>query len=360
MGSWVRIPPPPLLLHMSLFSFSKKTNKCLGIDIGTTSIKVVEIINEKEKLILKNYGISSTKSITGRTIWAKAGGSFSAPTDAIAETIKLILEEAGIKTKRSVFAIPDFSSFFTSFKVPKMKKSEVESAIQYQARQRVPLPLNEVTLDWQLTNLIEKNNKELVEVLLLAVPNEIINTYRLIAKKTGLEMGTLDAETFGLARVLGEEDNTIMVVDIGDQSTKVNIIENKIPKHSNSFQIAGKDFTKNVAIFPEVNYNGGEAMNEVSDKIKKSLAEDLANKIKGVSDAYRDQSGKKIKKVFLTGGGVKFKEIKTNLSKNFSVELAKPFKNLQYPEILEPAIGNLSPLCTIAIGMAMEGLNNNN
>lgn len=345
---------------MSLFSFSKDPKKCLGIDVGATSIKVVELANEKGNLILKNYGISSTKDITGRTVRAKTEKSFSASTDAIADTIKVILKEAKVKTNRSVFAIPDFSSFFISFEVPKMKKSEVESAIQYQARQRVPLPLNEVTLDWKLTNLVKRNGEELVEVLLLAVPNEIINSYRSIAKKAGLEMGSLDAEAFGLAKVYGESDRVVMVIDVGDQSTTVNIIENKVPKHSNSLQIAGKDFTENVAILPKVNYNDSEGANEVSDKIKKSLAEDLLKKVEDVSDIYEEESDNEIKEVLLTGGGIKFNQIEEVLSTKFSVKIANPFKRLQYPQELEPAIGGLSPLCSVAIGMAMEGLNNKN
>ncbi len=351
---------------MSLFS--KNSKKCLGIDVGATSIKVVEIATEKNNLILKNYGISSIEEIKDKKKRAKDERTFSSSTDLISKTLKTILKEAGIKTKRSVFSIPDFSSFFTSFEVPKMKKSEVESAIHFQARQRVPLPLNEVTLDWKLTNLIEKEGEELVEVLLLAVPNEIVSSYREIAKESGLQMGSLDAETFGLARVFGKKEETVVVVDIGDQSTTVNIIKEDIPEHSNSLSIAGKDFTENFAILPDVNYNDKETddseekkeerrkIREVSRKVKKSLSEDLVKRVKEVCTSYQVEEGKEIKEVILTGGASNFKEVKEAFSQEFSLSETNSFNNLKYPPALEPAVREVSPLFSVAIGMAMEGL----
>jgi type IV pilus assembly protein PilM len=351
---------------MSLFS--KNSKKCLGIDVGATSIKVVELAVEKNNLVLKNYGISSIKEIGDKKKRTKNEKTFSSSTDLISKTLKAILKETGIKTRRSVFSIPDFSSFFTSFEVPKMKKSEVEWAIHFQARQRVPLPLNEVTLDWKLTNLIEKKGEELVEVLLLAVPNEIVSSYREIAKESNLEMGSLDAETFGLAKVFGKKEETVVVVDIGDQSTTVNIIKEDIPKHSNSLSIAGKDFTENFAILPDVNYNEKESsddeekkeerrkIKEVSKKVKESLSEDLVRKVKEVCNSYQAEEGEEVKEVVLTGGASKFKEVKEAFSNEFSVSEINSFSNLKYPLTLEPAVREVAPLFPVAVGMALEGL----
>ncbi len=341
---------------MSLFT--KEPKMYLGVDVGSTSVKVVELSRERNNFTLENYGIASIKDVTGTEIRNKNERAFSSSIDAISDTIRAILKEADIKTKNSVFAIPDFSSFFTSFEVPKMKRSEVESAIQFQARQRIPLPLNEVTLDWTLTGLRDGEEGEMVEVLLLAVPNETVKTYRKIAKKSGLEVGLLDAGTFGLAEVYGKEGKTIIVSDIGDQSTTVNIIEDKIPKHSHSLEISGKDFTEDFDMLPEINYNKGEEnLSETSEKIKKSLSEDLAEKIKDICDSYQKEEGKNIDKIYITGGASKLKEIKKSLSEGFDIDDANPFRDLKYPSSLEGALKELSPLCSVAVGMAIKGLN---
>ncbi len=339
--------------------FSKDPKKSLGIDVGTTSIKVVELLQKEEGISLNNYGIASVKDITGKKMRTKSDGTgaFTSLT-AIAETVEAILKEAKIKSKRSVFSIPDHSSFFTSFRVPKMKKSEVESAIQFQARQRVPLPLNEVTLDWQLTNVSEKNGEEMVEVLLLAVPNDAIRSYRGIAQKAGLEVGSLDAGAFGLARVYGEDGKTIVVVDVGDQTTTVNIIENEIPKYSHALDIAGKDFTEDIAILPEVDYNENEEeiASRVPRKIRKSLSEDLVNKVKEVCENYQRESEKEIDRVIITGGGANLEDVRDHFSENFSASVADPFEKLIYPDVLEPITDEISPLFSVAIGMALQGL----
>ena len=339
--------------------FSKDPKNCLGIDIGATSIKIVELSKKDGNISLTNYGIASIKDITGRSL-SSDGGPLSSSLGAVTDTIADILDEAKMKTKRTVFSIPDFNSFFTAFEVPKMKKSEVESTIQYQARQRIPLPLNEVTLDWNLTNLVKKGEEEMVEVLLLAVPNDTIKSYRAIAKKTGLEVGSLDAETFGLARVYGEKEKTIVVVDIGHQTTTVNIIEDEVPKHSHSLDLAGKDFTKDVAILPEVNYNEEseekEKASEVSSKIKKPLSEEMAEKIKEVCDSYESGKDKSIDKLVITGGGTNFDEIKSVVLSNLGAEEGNSFKKIEYPSVLEPIINDLSPFFSVSMGMALEGL----
>ncbi len=338
--------------------FSKDPKNCLGIDIGATSIKIVELSKKDGNISLTNYGIASIKDITGRSLSSDKG--FSSSIGVVTDTVNKILDEARMKTKRTVFSIPDFNSFFTAFEVPKMKKSEVESAIQYQARQRIPLPLNEVTLDWNLTNLVKKGEEEMVEVLLLAVPNDTIKAYRAIAKKTGLEVGSLDAETFGLARVYGEKKKTVVVADIGHQTTTVNIIEDEVPKHSHSLDLAGKDFTKDVAILPEVNYNEEsekkEQASEVSNKIKKSLSEEMIKKIQEVCDSYESGKDKNINKLIITGGGTNFDEIREMVLGDLNAKEGNSFKKIEYPSVLEPIINDLSPLFSVSIGMALEGL----
>ncbi len=336
--------------------FSNEPKKCLGVDIGSTSIKIVELTRTRNGISLSNYGIASIRDITGRELRRKTSDDFISSVDIISEAIQIILKEADIKTKRSVFAIPDFTSFFTSFEVPKMEKSEVESAIQFQARQRVPLPLNQVTLDWTLTGIRDSGEQEMVEVLLLAVPNETVNSYRNVAKKTGLDAGLLDAETSAFAKVYGRKNETVAVIDIGDKSTTVNIIEDEIPKHSHSLDIAGKDFTEDFAVLPEIERTE-KAVSQTTEKIKKSLSEDLVSNIIDAIGSY-EAGGKKVDEVILTGGGANFREIRENLGKHYKISIANPFQSLDYPSILEEVLKkDLSPLCSVAVGMAMEGLN---
>lgn len=181
--------------------------KSLGIDVGTSSIKIVELSRWGERIKLENYGEISAQALYQRPFRTFEKSTLLLFAEDISRAIKAITEEAKIKTRRTVFSIPDFSSFFTSFELPPMTREELSQAVRYEARQYVPLPLAEVTLDWQIIEgEVSDQRKTKLKILLVAVPNEIINQYRKIAEISGLELQALEAEVFGLLRsLIGEE-----------------------------------------------------------------------------------------------------------------------------------------------------------
>ncbi|MCU0652910.1 MAG: pilus assembly protein PilM, partial [Candidatus Pacebacteria bacterium] len=126
------------------------TKKFLGIDIGTSAIRIAEVEKVGAKLSLANYGHIDLDQIESDSakLASRAVAVFSA--DDIAEMIQAILMRAKIKTRQCAFSIPDFSTFFTSFYLPTMTKKELEKAVMFEARQHIPLPIESVTIDWQL------------------------------------------------------------------------------------------------------------------------------------------------------------------------------------------------------------------
>lgn len=334
----------------------KNKSRCLGVDVGASSVKVVELAKQNNTFKLANYGLTTVEEIAGTQISTDTSQSFSSSAQPIGKTVKAILQEAGIKTSKTHFAVPDFSSFFTSFEIPKMQQEEVESAIQFQARQRIPLPLNEVTLDPNLIDESTSATEEIYEVVLLAVPNDTVKTYRRIAQEAGLEVGALEAEAFGLALTFGEEDKTILIADIGNESTTVNIVTGTTPRHSHSFDISGKDFKEEVGDLPEIGYNDNSQAQRVT-KRRISLAEDFSERIDGLRESYEFENDTKVDKIVITGGGSKVKEIQGVLAKkDIPVERKNPFDKLEYPSVLDNAINELGALFSVAIGMALLGL----
>src|SRR6185436_4243452 len=125
--------------------------KMLGIDIGTSSIKVVEISPWKNGKTLENYGEIKSEFLYKEVLDNTQKGSYLLSNDFIAKAIRGILDEAKIKTKAVVFSIPDFSSFCTSFDIPAMTPKEIPEAIRYNTSQYITLPVSEVSLDWRIT-----------------------------------------------------------------------------------------------------------------------------------------------------------------------------------------------------------------
>ena len=126
------------------------STNCVGVDIGTFSIKLVELSMLGGRVKLENYGEVSLESIYETSIRALEKGGFIPSSSEIGEILLSLLQEARIQTKTSAFTIPDFSTFFTHFELPPMTKKEIPLAIQFVAPRHIPLPLSEVILDWQI------------------------------------------------------------------------------------------------------------------------------------------------------------------------------------------------------------------
>lgn len=366
------------------------SKKILGTDIGTASIKLVELSGWRDKRKLENYG-----EIRAEALYEKPFRTFEKSTlllsnQEIARAIKAIMEEAKIKTRDCIFSIPDFSSFFTTFELPPMTKEELLQAVTFEARQHVPLPLGEVTLDWEIIGgKVSNREKSKLKILLVAVPNEVINQYQEIAKLCNLKLLALEAEVFGLLRSLvsAEEEGTVSVVDIGAQTTTCSIIEKRVLKVSHSFDLSADDLTEVVTKGLSVDYKTAEKLKEKYGLNSEDLPHLPSNNNSSPSREKFPPPEKNLKKILLPLIGIILKEVEKT-SRNFyqmegkeiqkfiiagatasmpgfreycedflkkETEIANPFSNIFYPAVLEQTIKKMSPAYSIAVGMALRG-----
>ncbi|GAG07585.1 unnamed protein product, partial [marine sediment metagenome] len=199
---------------------------------------------------LENYGEISATALYEKPFRTFEKSTLLMARKDVSRAIKAVMKEAKIKSRRAVFSIPDFSTFFTTFKLPPMSPEEIPQAVRAEARRHVPIPLGEVTLDYQLMNQFRKPKeaKEL-EILMVTVPNEVINQYRGIAGDLKLELLALEAEVFALMRGLISKDDKepIALIDIGARSTTCSIINKRALKASHSFDISGNSLTERVS-----------------------------------------------------------------------------------------------------------------
>ena len=351
--------------------------KFVGIDIGTSFIKMVEVSKSGKKKELKNYGSVSSSTLFQRPFRTFEKSTLLLSSYDVAKAILAVMDEAGIKTRDVFFSIPDFSTFFTNFQLPPMGKEELPQAVKYEARQHVPLPLSEVALDWQVVEgSFSKKSSAKLDILLVAVPNDVINQYREIAKIAGLKLIGLEAEVFGLLRSLIKkgETNPLAIVDIGARSTTCSIIEKRILKQSHSFDMSGNELTE--LISKELNINFQEAENitkyygilgkkdaggENEEKLKQILlpiVNSIIKEVERIIDKFSTSREKEIKKIILAGWSSLIPGVKEEFAKNFKaeIELANPFSNVSCPPILEDTLKEIGPAFAVALGMALGGL----
>jgi len=349
---------------MSLSLFSKK---CLGIDIGAASIKVVEVSSFGKKKKLENYAeFHLPPSI--ESIKAFHGESLVLVSDEVSEILKVLFKKAKFKSKKSIIALPDFSTFFTTFTLPPMSEKEIPQAIEFEARHHIPIPLSEVAFDWQV---IEKE-KELVgvkmKVLLVAVPNKVLHNYQRMATLAQLEVAGLEAEVFGLVRAsFGEEKSPspVCLVDIGWQSTTVSVVDEKGLQTSHSIDISGVGLTDLLRKKLNISFEKAEKLkkqygldphNEVS-KILLPEINSLCFEIEKICQDFHQKEGKKVEKILLAGGTALLFGLKEYLKERIKkeTEIVNPFQNIRYPSLLKERLKEIGPSFAVALGLALRG-----
>ena len=187
---------------MALFPFIG-VKSCLGIDLGTSGIKIIQLAKRGERITLEKYGEIAAQIFYEESYRTPEKSTLLLSTQDIARAILAICSEAKISEKKAFFAIPDFASFFTSFELPPMNRDEISQAIRFEARHHIPLPLAEVTLDWSIVEGEASDKKKTpLKILLVAVSNDLIDQYRQIVTISNLELRGLEVEAFGLVRAL--------------------------------------------------------------------------------------------------------------------------------------------------------------
>ncbi len=355
----------------SLFGFRPK--KFLGIDIGTSFVRIIELSRKRQAYKLENYGEVGTSSFKKRPFRIFHKNTLSLSNKEIAKAIQVISEEAGIQTKDVNFSIPDFCSFFTSFKLPAMAKDEIPQAVQYEVRPYVPLPLAEVILDWSIIEGTPPNSP--LKILVVAIPNDIVNQYQEIAHLANLNLRILESEVFALTRALVKKEKVkkiIGLIDIGARSTTCSVIEQGVLKISHSFNIAGNELTEIIARSLNIDYNKAEEVkkkqglipnNEIesSKSVRKILIPLIDSILEEIKKAFRSfylKEGKEIEKIILAGGLVSMPGLKEYFSTGLKkeVDIADPFFNIACPAVLSNTLKEIGINYAIATGLAMKGL----
>jgi len=344
--------------------FSKKI---IGIDIGVGSIKVVEISRSGKRKNLLNYGELKSEFINSN---AKEN-TLQFSNDSIAKAIRAILNEAGIKTKEVIFSVPDFLTFFTSFEIPRMTEREIPGAVQYNASQFVTLPISEVTLDWQVMKKDPNDKNSPIRVLLVAIPNKLIQNYQIIAKLAGLDLYALEAEAFGLTRALTQDDRKVLcLIDIGVQTSTINITEGNYLRRSYSFDFSSNKIDSSISSILKIDKKSAENLKIKEGLLSKNknsvdsilnLVDVLISEVRVVMDNFTKEEARTIEKIYLTGGTSNMPGLKEYFKEKFNKEVFIPncFSGISYPAALEKIIVDLAPRFSAAVGVALFGLQNN-
>ncbi|MEK7583475.1 MAG: type IV pilus assembly protein PilM [Patescibacteria group bacterium] len=351
---------------MGFFSLDKKSR--LGVDIGTASIKVVELSKEANRFTLLNYGM----------VELGAGQDKAQPSNHdIAMGIKAILQSAQIKTKDVVASIPSFPTFATTITLPYLSEEEIAKAMPFEARKYVPVPLSEVQLDWAIVNvrkdqkgqIMPKTSATTVDVFLVAVPKQEVARYQAIMKEAELNLRALELENFALIRsLIGNDLSPIVIINIGGRSTSILIVENGFQRASHDYEIGGFEITKSIAKSLGISVARAEELKR-SQGIKdvdtntvrqamSSLIDLMVLEVNKTIHNYEDQQKSKIAKILLVGGLANMPDFQAYFSQKLGREVAlgNPLARAVVPPGVERFRAELNSTFVVAVGLAMREL----
>ncbi len=211
----------------------------VGIDIGTKSIKIIELVKSGDSWILKSSGAVGYAGLSPDKI----------QTDdemiALSDVLKKIISQIGITSKEVNLALPETLVFTRIVKFPLLSDEEVASAVKWEAEQYIPIPVNEAVIQYSILDRNQATSS--VSVLLVATPKSVVEKYVSIVKLAGLVPLSAETELTALSRVLAPEKGVTLVLDLGASATDMCIVKDGNIVFTRSIPVAGEAFTRAVS-----------------------------------------------------------------------------------------------------------------
>ncbi len=369
-------PFSKLLNLKSLGLFQAESKSVVGVDIGSSSIKVVQVRKDKGHAVLETYGEIALGPYAGVEI----GQATHLAVPKINEALADVFRESNVTTKRAALSIPLRSSFLTLIDIPATDESVVNQMVPIEARKYVPVPISEVTLDWWVVPKPETDGPvdaaapaaaaaHGVEVLLVAIHNSILAEYKEIVEKNELTTHGFEIEMFSAVRaVMGHDLLPVLVLDMGAGSTKVSVIDFGVLKISRTISKGSQDMTialsKSMGITfakaEEVKRRVGLIGKEEGDvvSIMNPVLEFIFYEANQVLANYQKKYQRSVAKVVLIGSGSLLQGLLEVAKKSFEVEVVygDPFKKVEAPAFLEGVLQGAGPSFSVAIGLALRAI----
>ena len=334
----------------------------IGIDFGNHSVKVVQLGDiHSEHPYLMSFGSHPTPEGVINSDEYKH-------QQELADAIKDLLKEAGIKNKKAVFAIPESAVFTRFMEFPNIKESELDGAIYYQAKQFIPIPIEDVQMSRLILGRDEQKNAW--TVLLVAAPKKIINIYADVADLAGLDPVAIETESVAVGRAIFRAMHVTdaITLDFGAQSTDMTILMDGNLVFSQSIAIGSDALTQ--AIVNQYNFDYAQAEQykrsyglvetAVKGKIFKTLkpvVDMILTEVQRGIEFYKNRTLRPAPtKIVLVGDGSLLPGLDSYITQVVSIktEQADPWQGIQVPEKYKSVIEKVKPSYTVAIGLALK------
>ncbi len=369
-------------LENLIAKFNTSRPSVLGIDIGSSSIKVVQLKRNGSRAVLETYGELSLGPYAGFA----PGQATALKEDKLVEALGDILKEkdVAITTNLCGISIPFSASLMTVIELPSSSEKDLASIMPIEIRKYIPVPVSEVNLDWsvipknQIVDNVqmedekeEKPKEQMMDVLIAAIHNDTLKHYSNIVSRNNLTPSFSEIEVFSIMRsVLDNSLDSIFVCDFGSATTKFFIIERGLLLSSHTVNMGSQNITMAISKSFGISLEQAEVTKrkfglskdlnnplDISSVVLLTL-EYIFNEAQRTIVSYEKKYNKSISKIVLVGGGASLKDIEKVAEKHFQtkVELGNPFSKVVVPAFLEKVLKETGPEFAVSVGVALRRL----
>ncbi|MBI4925747.1 MAG: type IV pilus assembly protein PilM [Bdellovibrio sp.] len=350
-------------MFQKLFSFLTPAQTTVGLSIGSSSIKLVELKNEKNTWKLLHFGMVQLPEdvVVNREIVN--------PT-AVIDSLKTMLGQIKLKNKSVCTAISGTSLIIKRMTVEVQNMRELQEQVFWEAEQYLPFDIAEVVMDFQV---LAQSKEQKVDVLLVAAKKTVVNSYMNAIESSGLKTKILDTDFFALQNIYeinypAQSGEAVMIVDIGASAMKFIVVHSGIPVFTKEVTLGGSNLTAEIQKQLGLSYTdaetlktggqGGTYPQEVSD-LMHMMTENFSSEVKKVLDVYSaSSSGAPISYILLGGGSSKIPGLSKILEENLSqpTQMMNPFNAISYdPAVFTPEyVAAISPIAAVPLGLALR------
>ncbi|HTH93297.1 MAG TPA: type IV pilus assembly protein PilM [Candidatus Paceibacterota bacterium] len=352
-------------------------NRVVGIDIGSSSIKVVELKKESGRIVLDTYGALALGQYNQGGV---VGQATNLSQEILVTALKDVLKETNITSTNVVLGIPSISSIIFILQLPsEIEEKNLPTVIPGESKKFIPVPLEDVSLDWYVLprredsgdesrTLTESGNIATMSVLVVATLNETLTKYTQVLQGAALPVDSLEIEVFSHIRsVMTRELFPVMIVDIGASKTKLTIVEHGIVETFRLVNKGSQDITLALSHALELSFEQAENLKKQNGLIAapeyprmvepmKVQFADIFQETNSTILAYEKRYNKNIGKIIFTGGGAMTRGLLDYAKQSFSAELviADPFSKVEAPVFLGGVLKNTGPEFSAALGLALK------
>ena len=345
-----------------------RAKNVIGLDIGSSAIKMVQLKESKRGFQLLNFG---SVQLPPEAI---IDGALMNST-VIVSTIRELIQSQRIRHKETGIAISGHSVIIKKIPVPTMTDDELEEQIHWEAEQHIPFDINDVEIDYEV--LTRRDDQGQMDILLVAAKKDEINDYTSVARESKLNPLVVDIDAFALQNAYemnygADPNETVALLNIGASLTTINILQGGVTMFTRDMASGGNGITEEIQKQLGVSFEeaeayktggiGGEATDVVPEEVHsivRQVVESLAGEIQRSLDFYLATSaGGDVDRIFVVGGTARLRSLVQAIEDRarVPVDFLDPFRRVTIDErhVDVNLLRELSPQAAVCVGLALR------